>query len=409
MQISFSTKSIHGLSRIGLAPYAVLDKDAYGITVDAETFCGRNVLEYHGVKAFDADAAEERFAALVRDCGRSQVLLNAMRAPRLRWDTKRTDLNELMLRIGKECISACAGTGCRYLVIQPLFAGIPGADLWQENRRCYFALGRMAKQAGIQILMENQCRSIGGHLVRGVCADAVVAAEWIDQLNEEAGEETFGFCLDTGACNLCRQDMGEMAAVLGGRLKAVLVRECDGTKEASRLPFTGGNVDGRDVDWKSLVRGLRKTEFDGILIMDASDTLRGFSHLLRPQVYPLIRSVAEYLKWQIGMEKCIREYPARVLFGAGNMCRQYMACYGEQYPPLFICDNNPALWGKRVYGVEVRPPEALKELPEGCVVIICNTFYEEIAVQIRSMGVKRIGTFSDECLPIGIACGAADI
>lgn len=403
MQISFSTKSIHGLSRIGSAPDRVLDKDAYGVTVDAETFCGRNVLEYHGGKAFDVSAAAERFATLLRDCERSGVHLDAMRAPRFRWDTKRTDLNGLMLRTGKECISACAGTGCRYLVAQPLFSGIPGADLWRENHRYYSVLGQMAKRAGMQILMENQCGSAGGHLVRGVCADAAVAAEWIDQLNEEAEDETFGFCLDTGACSLCRQDMGEMAAALGRRVKAVLVRECDGVTEASRLPFTGRNVDGCDADWKSLVRGLRKIGFDGILIMDAGDTLKGFSHLLRPQLYPLIRSVAEYLKWQIGMEKCIREYPARVLFGAGNMCRQYMAYYGEQYPPLFICDNNPALWGTKAYGVEVKPPEAVKELPEGCVVIICNTFYEETAGQLRAMGIERIGTFSDECLPVGIA------
>ena len=406
VQISFSTKSIHGLSRIGSDPYSVLDKDAYGITVDAETFCGRNVLEYHGVKAggkvFDTDAAAERFAAFIRDCKRSSVHLCAMRAPRLRWDTKRTDLNELMLQTGKECISACAGKGCGYIVIQPLFSGIAGADLWQENHRYYSALGKMAKQTGIQILMENQCRNTNGHLARGVCADAVVAAEWIDKLNEESGAEVFGFCLDTGACSLCRQDMGEMAAALGRRVKAVLVRECDGVQEASRLPFTGRNVNGQDVDWKSLVRGLRKTGFDGILIMDAGDTLKGFSHLLRPQVYPLIRSVAEYLKWQIGMEKCIRQYPVRVLFGAGNMCRQYMTCYGQQYPPLFISDNNPGLWGTMVYGVEVRPPEVLKELPEGCVVIICNTFYEETAGQLKALGVSQIGTFSDECLPGGM-------
>jgi len=68
----------------------------------------------------------------------------------------------------------------------------------------------MAKQTGIQILMENQCRNTNGHLARGVCADAVVAAEWIDKLNEESGAEVVGFCIDTGACSLCRQDMGEM-------------------------------------------------------------------------------------------------------------------------------------------------------------------------------------------------------
>ena len=118
VQISFSTKSIHGLSRIGFDPYSVLDKDAYGITVDAETFCGHP----------PAQRGRHFSHILSAQTARSRV-----KTKRLRWDTKRTDLNELMLQTGKECISACAGTGCGYIVIQPLFSGIAGADLWQEN------------------------------------------------------------------------------------------------------------------------------------------------------------------------------------------------------------------------------------------------------------------------------------
>lgn len=399
MQVSFTTRSIYGLDRLGSDPDSVLDRNAYGITLDAESYYSRNTLEGYGVTAFDAGGARERCGKLLRDCARHGVPLHAMRMPRLRWDTKRTDLQELLLRIGTEGIAVCAGAGCGNIVIQPLFSGIPRALLWQENHRYYTALGQTARQAGVRILLENQCGCVNGHLVRGVCADAAVAAEWIDTLNEELEAEVFGFCLDTGACRLCRQDMREMAADLGEKVKAVLVRECDGVHEAGRLPFTGINAAGADVDWSGLIRGLRKTEFDGILIMDASDTLRGFSHLFRPQVYSLIRSVADYLRWQIGMERCIRESAARVLFGAGNMCRRYMACYGELYPPLFLCDNDPVRWGTKVCGVEVRPPEALRNLPEEVMVMICNTFYEETAAQLKALGVKKIAAFSDECLP----------
>lgn len=398
MQVSLSTKSIHGVTGIGADPEGVLDKSVYGITVDAETFYGRNALEGCGGKGFDADAVAARFRAFVRDCVRSGVRIHAMRMPRLRWDTKRTDLRELLLRFGREGIEACAGAGCHFVVMQPLFAGIARTELWRENRRYYAALGRVAQRAGVKILLENQCGHVNGHFVRGVCADAAVAVAWIDALNAEAGAEIFGFCLDTGAGNLCRQDMGEMAVTLGSRLKAVLVRECGGVREASRLPFTGRTAAGQDADWPGLIRGLRKSAFDGILIMDAGDTLRGFSHLLRPQVQSLVCAVAEYFRWQIGMERCLRAYPSRVLFGAGNMCRQYLARYGEAFPPLFICDNDRERWGTEVCGVEVRPPEALRELPEDCVVMICNTFYEETAEQLRELGVRRIGAFSDECL-----------
>lgn len=81
------------------------------------------------------------------------------------------------------------------------------------------------------------------------------------------------------------------------------------------------------------------------------------------------------------------------------MCRNYMKCYGDRYPPLFTCDNNPKLWDTEFEGLAVKSPEALKELPENCGVIICNIFYREIEEQLRSMGVDKIGYFNDEYMP----------
>ena len=89
------------------------------------------------------------------------------------------------------------------------------------------------------------------------------------------------------------------------------------------------------------------------------------------------------------------------------MCRNYMKCYGEAYPPLFTCDNNERLWGSSFCGLEVKPPKALevkppkalKELSGDCVVLICNIYYREIEKQLQDMGVKNIGFFNDEYMP----------
>ena len=78
------------------------------------------------------------------------------------------------------------------------------------------------------------------------------------------------------------------------------------------------------------------------------------------------------------------------------MCRNYMKCYGAIYPPLFTCDNNQALWGTSFCGLEVKSPEALKDLPDDCGVFICNLYYREIEAQLRAMGVKHIEYFNDE-------------
>ena len=149
-----------------------------------------------------------------------------------------------------------------------------------------------------------------------------------------------------------------------------------------------------------MIRGLRAIAFDGWLVLGMRDTAAAFPPLLRPQLLALARSVAEYILWQVEMEKALARYPRRVLFGAGNMCRNYMRCYGEQYPPLFTCDNNPALWGKEVGGLAVKNPEELRRLPEDCAIFICNIYYREIEAQLREMGLKNpVAYFNDECLP----------
>ena len=82
------------------------------------------------------------------------------------------------------------------------------------------------------------------------------------------------------------------------------------------------------------------------------------------------------------------------------MCRNYMKCYGEKYPPLFTCDNNPNMWGKEFCGLEIKSPEVLKEISSDCAIFICNVYYREIEKQLRTMGIRNsIEFFNDEYMP----------
>ena len=77
-----------------------------------------------------------------------------------------------------------------------------------------------------------------------------------------------------------------------------------------------------------------------------------------------------------------------------------MKCYGEKYVPMFTCDNNSKLWGTTFCGLEVKPPEQLKELPPDCAIFICNIYYREIEKQLRDMDIKNpIEFFNDEYMP----------
>lgn len=331
-------------------------------------------------------------------------------APFLQRDTKHVDLNDKVKELAIESIKICGKVNCGALVVRPLSAGIERGRIWEENKKFYLELAECAVQSNVMILLENQCKNVNGHLVRGICADEADAVQWIDELNREAevlygpcrneNGAYFGFCMNVGTCNLCGQNMYDYTLAIGERLKAVIVRDCNGDTEASLLPFTCVSHGAPQTDWLNLIRGLRRIKFDGKLILDMGDTAIGYVPMLKPQLLNLAKATMDYIKWQIEMEGILEKYPSKVLFGAGNMCRNYMKNYGTKYPPLFTCDNNKALWGSEFEGLEIRSPEELKNLPSETAIFICNIYYREIEAQLREMGiVNPIEFFNDEYLP----------
>lgn len=365
---------------------------------------GRKLKTMQGIRknsfVEEPDKISDCFGEMVRQCKEKCLNISIVRAPYLPRDTKRTDLNEHLLAIMEEGIRFCGKIGCGFLVVPPLFAGVGKAEVWKANHDYYMHLGKIASENHVMLLLENQCMDYNGHLIRGICSDGRISAEWIDKLNREWGEERFGFCMDVGVCNLCGQNMYDFTSELGSRIKAVIIRDCNGNEENAMLPFTCVNKRSSQTDWLNLIRGLREVGFDGFLAVDFSDTAAAFSPILRPSLLRLAKEVAEYFKWQIGLENLLKKYPSVVLFGAGNMCRNYMKCYGEKYPPLFTCDNNKSLWGTSFCGLEVNPPEKLQEIPKDCAVFICNVYYREIEKQLRDMGIKNpIEYFNDEYMP----------
>lgn len=383
-----------------------------GILLDMSLYCTPSELENMGREASKEEKCSqikaskhpeklhEMLEPLLKQCENRGLAAQAAYAPYLMRETKRTDLNGLVKKLAKESIKTALYAGCKYIVIRPLYAGVPSGDLWKCNREYYLELARDIADTDIMILLENQCKDKNGHLIRGICSDAVEAAEWIDMLNKETGRECFGFCIDAGVCSLCGQNMHDFILALGARIKTVILRDCDGSHENALLPFTCASQGQPQTDWLNLIRGLREIGFDGQLILNIKDTAAAFPPVLRPQLLTMAKSVADYFKWQLEMANVLKKYPARVLFGAGNMCRNYMKCYGEEYPPLYTCDNNSALWGELFCGLEVKNPECLRDLDKGCAVIICNIYYREIAAQLKEMGIENpIEYFNDEYMP----------
>lgn len=368
------------------------------VALDLGAYCTGYVLK-RKEKKLKPDLSRGDYERVKAELKNRGIVPTLVEMPKLDADTQREDLNPFMQRVGVDSVRACEELGCKLLVVHPLFVGIPREDIWKVNKEYYLQLAAECENEDTMLLLENESKDCNGRMVRGMCSDAAQAVERIDELNEACGMERFGFCMNVKNYMACRQNVSEEAPVLADHVKAVVLGDVELTGEKSLLPFTGIGKSGGETDWLGVIRGLRKIAFDGQLVMGFADTVANFPALLRPQVIALAKSVGEYLKWQIEMEEAMKKYNSIVLFGAGNMCRNFMLCYGEKYHPLFTCDNNSAVWGTNCEGLEVKSPEALKELPPDCGIFICNMYYREIEAQLREMGVENIEFYSDEYPP----------
>lgn len=316
--------------------------------------------------------------------------------------------NEGLKSLAVEALKVAIDNGCHSIVVHPITAGIEEEDLWALNKAFYTGLGILAEElkSDVNILIINECKNINGHLIRGFLAEPEEACRFVDELNnttiahtdtyEQETAPRFGCCFDLGTATLCGQNVYEAILPLKHRLMAVIIRDCDGVHDVSMLPFTSF-IKGQLSDWLGFIRGLRQLDFDGDLILDVGDTYSSFPGLLKPEVLRIARKMGDYFAWQIGMERMVKKYEKRVLFGAGNMCRAYMKDYGREYPPLFTCDNNSARWGEEFCGLTIESPEKLKELSPDVAIFLCNIYYDEIEGQLRQMGLKNpIERFNDE-------------
>lgn len=350
--------------------------------------------------AFEPGLLKESVELYKAQCKKLGFSHTIGRAPTLLANTEREDLDWLIYKLTISSIEICAEAGCRYILVEPLLKYGNTKEDRERNIEFYLSFAKIAKEKEIKILIRNSYRNHNGSLVRGEFSDVYRLSSFVDELNKKAENDTFAICMDIGVCNICGQNMYDFAVCLGDRIKAVIVRENNGVLDNSLIPFSYASGAVSQLDWLSVIRGLRAIDFDGELIYQFGDSQHGTTHLLRADVICYAKKVIDFLVWQIEIERVIKKYSSRVLFGAGNMCRNYMKCYGEEFPPLYTCDNNSAIWGTMFEGLEIKNPSALLELPPECAIFICNVFYDEIEEQLKEMGIKNtIERFNDEYMP----------
>ncbi|MBP5466737.1 MAG: sugar phosphate isomerase/epimerase, partial [Clostridia bacterium] len=166
------------------------------------------------------------------------------------------------IKIYKRMIEFCSKVGIPYLVIHGVSLyewdkNNSWEDIEKLNIELFSALIPELKGSGVTACMENLPYPVKGIMRKAICCYPEQAVKLIDALNEMAGEEVFGFCLDIGHLNLCRNDTREFILTLGKRLKCLHVHDNYAEKDDHRAPYSG------NIDWEWFLAALADADYQG--------------------------------------------------------------------------------------------------------------------------------------------------
>lgn len=253
---------------------------------------------------------ESFFAKHKEAAGKSKICINQMHMPYPIFIPNGKDkLNDyLWNQVAPKSMEICRFLECPNIVVHGFklsrFWGTEEAE-WQKTHEFLDSIFPMAKEYGITVCLENLYESIGGHLVEGPGCDARKAVERIDCINAEYGAEVLGFCFDTGHANLIGIDFEKFITTLGARLKVLHIHDNDGVGDLHQIPytFTKTRENKSSTDWEGFVRGLRTTNFDGVLSFETAPVLKAFPEELKLEVLHLISCIGNDFKRQIYSNK----------------------------------------------------------------------------------------------------------
>ncbi len=173
----------------------------------------------------------------------------------------------------------------------------------QQNTRYFQSLIPWAKENQVMICLKNLYEDVGGRIVEGACADPAEVVSYLEELNEYAGEECFGFCLDIGHVNLVGRDMYDTIKALGKYIKVIHLHDNDAKGDLHQMPFTFRDIDrhGFGVNWERVIKGLREISYDGVLNFDVFPCMKSFPPQVAEQVLGVMAQTGRYVV--LGMEK----------------------------------------------------------------------------------------------------------
>lgn len=169
-----------------------------------------------------------------------------------------------------------------------------GLEAEQAMNLQYFqSIIPMLKEHHVGVCVENLYESVGARITEGTCANPTEAAWYVDVLNQLAGEELFGCCLDTGHMELTHREPADYIRQIGNRLKILHMHENDAIGDLHQMPYTFGTKPDDGVDWEDFCKTLVEIGFDGTLSFETFPCVNSFPRGAREEVLRTIRAIGE--------------------------------------------------------------------------------------------------------------------
>ena len=244
----------------------------------------------------------------------------------------------------------------------------------------------------VNVFIENGYTDDNGRFYHNDYSEGSRLVELTDKLNLLAGCDKFGICINVGHANLLGINVRDMVRVCGKKTGIMHINDNDGKGDYHQMPYTFTTGRGLlSTDWGNIIGDLSRTGFDGRFVFNVEGTFKRTPAKLHKSMAELLEAM--YEEW---IESCFKteEYLADdgkkiILFGAGRMALNYMQNWGDKYPPAFLVDNNSEIQGQERWGIPVKSPDVILNVPESeRNVWICNMYYDAIGAQLDSMGVE---------------------
>ena len=220
----------------------------------------------------------------------------------------RPEFSEYAIRVYRGMIPFLDSVGCKHLIIHGMTKNEKMEDLSYEdtvriNLHLYESLIPELRAAKtLKVCLENLPTDnflLGRSFWEGCCSDPHVAAEWVDYLNDKAGKECFGICMDTGHLNVLRKPFHFYVPIVGKRIIALHLHDNLQNSDSHLIPYVGA------VKWKDLLVELGKIGYEGDLSFECGNNFAPLRlpDALVPAFSRAVVEIGEYFRDRIQAAK----------------------------------------------------------------------------------------------------------